>query len=227
MSKKKNQTTGSGFESVEMALSRTEQYIEENKKSLLIIVGVIVALVGGYLLWKKYILEPKEEEAQSQVYLTEQNWNQENYDYVIKGDGDKPGALEIIDGYGITNTENLAQFMAGISYLRTGKYQEAIDHLEKFDSDDYLISTIALGAIGDAYVELGEYEDAIDYYEDAVDENPNNLTSPIFLRKAGLAYLALKDKENALECFRRIRSEFPNSMVAQDINKYIEVAKRK
>ncbi|MBN1950652.1 MAG: tetratricopeptide repeat protein [Bacteroidales bacterium] len=227
MSKKKKQTTGTGFETVEHALSRTEQYIEENKKSLMIIVGVIVALVGGYLLWKKYILEPKETEAQSQMYLTEQNWNSQNYDLVINGDGDKPGALEIIDQYGITNTENLAQFMTGISYLRTGQYEKAIEHLEKFDSDDYLVSTLALGAIGDAYVQLSKYEDAVDYYEDAVDEHPNNLTSPIFLKKAGLAYLALKDKESALECFRRIRSEFPNSSAAVDINKYIEVAKRK
>ena len=40
--KKKKVINETGFESVENALSKTEQYIEENQKSLTIIVSVIL-----------------------------------------------------------------------------------------------------------------------------------------------------------------------------------------
>ena len=58
MSKNNTNHEESGFESVEHALSRTEQYIEENKKSLSIIVGAIVLVVGGYMLYTKAFLAP-------------------------------------------------------------------------------------------------------------------------------------------------------------------------
>jgi len=49
MSKKKIEENPTGFQSVENALSKTEQYIEENQKSLTIILLAIVVVVGGYL----------------------------------------------------------------------------------------------------------------------------------------------------------------------------------
>jgi hypothetical protein len=39
-----------------------------------------------------------------------------------------------------------------MAYLNTGKYNEAIDYLNKFKSDD-ILSGLATGAIGDAYAE--------------------------------------------------------------------------
>ena len=61
---KKIEENGAGFQSVENALSRTEQYIEENQKSLTIIILAIVVVVGGYLGYKKFYLEPTNREAQ-------------------------------------------------------------------------------------------------------------------------------------------------------------------
>ena len=48
MSSKKKETNQDQFESVENALSKTEHYIEENQKSLTIIVLAIILIVGGY-----------------------------------------------------------------------------------------------------------------------------------------------------------------------------------
>ena len=43
--KKKQESAESGFEGVENALGRTEQYIEENQKSLTIIVAAIIIML--------------------------------------------------------------------------------------------------------------------------------------------------------------------------------------
>lgn len=48
---------------------------------------------------------------------------------------------------------NLANYYAGIAYLNTGKYDEAIASLGKFSSKDIMLSALAKGAIGDAYSE--------------------------------------------------------------------------
>jgi pentatricopeptide repeat protein len=40
-----------------------------------------------------------------------------------------------------------------MAYLNTGKYNEAIDYLNKFKSDDIVLSGLATGVVGDAYAE--------------------------------------------------------------------------
>lgn len=227
MSKKKNKRHESGIENVEEALTRTEQYIEENKKSLTIIVTVIVAVVGVYLAYKKFYLAPKELEAQSQIYRAQQYFAKDSFNLALHGDGNALGFLDIIDDYGVTKTANLSQYYAGICYLRMGKYKDAIEHLKKFDSKDKLLSVISIGAIGDAYSELGNMDKAASFYEKAATKNKNKFTSPIYLKKAGLIYETQKDYKKALNAYESIKREYPNSDAGREIDKYIEEVKLK
>jgi tetratricopeptide (TPR) repeat protein len=216
-----------GFEAVENALSRTEQYIEENKKSLSIIIAAIIVVVGGYLLYTRVILAPKEKEAQAQIFRAEQYFEQDSFLLALEGDGDAFGFNDVIEEYGLTNTANLAQYYAGISYLRLGEYENAIEHLKKFDSNDKLVSVVALGAIGDAYVELGDIDEAVSFFEKAGNKSKNDFTSAIYLKKAGLAYESLQNYKKALVAYEKIKRLYPNSDEAKDIDKYIQVVKMK
>ena len=226
MSKKKAHHE-SGLENVEDALTRTEQYIEENRKSLTIIVGVIVVVVGVYIGYKKFYLAPKEIEAQSQIYRAQQYFERDSFNLALNGDGNAFGFLDIIDNYGMTKTANLSHYYAGICYLRMGKYEDAIEQLKKYDSNDKLISVIAIGAIGDAYSELGNYDKAASFYEKAANRNKNKFTSPIYLKKAGLAYEAKNDYKKALSAYQNIKYKYPSSDEAREIDKYIEAVKLK
>jgi tetratricopeptide (TPR) repeat protein len=227
MSAKKTEKHDPGFEAVENALTKSEQYIEENKKSLSIIVGAIILVVGGYLLYTRVILAPKENEAQTQIYRAEQYFEQDSFRLALNGDGDALGFIDIIDDYGMTNTANLAHYYAGICFLRLGEFEKAIEHLKKFDSNDKLISVIALGALGDSYVELGDINKAVSFFEKAGNKNKNGLTSPIYLKKAGLAYEALKNYKKAVFAYEKIKRLYPDSDEAKDIDKYIQAAKMK
>lgn len=224
MSKKKTEQHDSGFESVEHALTRTEQYIEENRKSLSIIISLIVVVVGGYIAYNKLILAPKSIEAQSQMYRAEQYFEKDSFLLALEGDGDAYGFIDIIDEYSITETGNLAQYYAGICYLRLGEYENAIEHLKSFDTDDKLVSTVALGAIGDAYVELEEPEKAISFYEKATTDNENGFTTSIYLMKLGLVYEHTGNYKKAVDAYKRIQTEFPESDEAREIEKYIQAA---
>ena len=228
MSKNKNvKGHHDGFETVESALTKTEQYIEENQKSLTIIIVAILVVVGGYWAYKKFYLEPKETQAQSEMFMAERYFEQDSFKLALNGDGQYLGFIDIIDEYGPTKSANLSNYYAGICYLRLGDFEQAVDYLEQFDGKDRLVAPVALGATGDAYVELGELKKGIEYYEKAAKLNKNELTSPIYLFKAGLVYEDMGELKKAVESYETIKYKFPSSDEAKDIDKYITAAKMK
>jgi tetratricopeptide (TPR) repeat protein len=228
MSKDTNTTQShDGFEVVESALTKTERYIEENRKSLTIIIVAIAVVVGGYLGYKKFYLEPKENEAQSELFMAERYFEQDSFRLALEGDGQYSGFIDIIDDYGPTKSANLSNYYAGICYLRLGEFETAIEYLEQFSGKDRLVAPVALGATGDAYVELGKLEKGVDYYEKAAALNKNDLTSPIYLLKAGIVYEDLGKIKKALTAYETIKKEYPASDEAKDIDKYITAAKMK
>jgi tetratricopeptide (TPR) repeat protein len=224
---KKTEENGAGFHSVENALSRTEQYIEENQKSLTIIILAIVVVVGGYLGYKKFYLEPNNHEAQSAMYVAEQYFEKDSFKLALKGDGANFGFLDIIDEYGITKTGNLARYYAGICYLKTGQYEDAVKNLEKFDTEDIMVATVALGAIGDCYVELKDNKKAASFYMKAGQRKKNAFTSPLYLKKAGLVFEDMKEYDKALKAYEAIQKDYPQSDEGKVIGKYITAVKIK
>lgn len=226
MSKKK-ETSDAGFQTVENALSKTEQYIEENQRSLTIIVLAIVVVVGGYLGYKKFYLQPANEEAVAAMFYAQNYFEQDSFRLALEGDGANYGFLDIIDEYGITKSGNLANLYAGICLFRMGEYEEAIEYLKEFDSNDILYATMALGIIGDSYVELDDLETAVSFYNKAAERKKNDLTTPVYAKKAGLVYEELQEYKKALSCYEIIRDEYPDSDEGRDIERYITAVKMK
>jgi tetratricopeptide (TPR) repeat protein len=212
---------------VEEALSKTEQFIENNQKTLISVLVIIVAIVLGFMGYNKLYLQPKEKEARSQMYMAEMFFAQDSLDKALYGDGGfNPGFIEIADDYGVTKSAKLANYYAGICFLKKGEFDNAINHLKNYTTDDLIIAPMALGAIGDAYAELKNFDKAASYYIDAANKSANELTSPTFLFKAGLAYEITKDFGKAYKAYTKIKEDFKNSAEGRDIEKYIAKAKR-
>jgi len=205
---------------VESAYDKTEQFFEDNQKIILGIVISVFIIVGGYVGWKKFIIAPKETEAASQMFRAEQYFQQDSFKIALDGKGQYPGFLQIIDDYGMTNAANLSYYYAGISYLHLGEYENAVEYLGKFNSDDEMLSVIAVGATGDAYMELGETDKAIAKYLEAADDKTNKFTSPIYLMKAAQATEGKGEFEKAVKLYERIEKEFPATNEGRAAEKY-------
>lgn len=218
---KKNVTNQDQFEAVENALSKTEHYIEENQKSITIIVLAIILIVGGYLGYKRFVMSPKENEAQTQMWHAEQWFARDSFNLALNGDGNDLGFLDIIEEYSITKSANLANYYTGISYLHLGQYENAIEYLKQFESNDKMIAPIAFGAIGDAYIELNNIDDALVFYNKAVTSSDNEFTAPIYLMKIGLVQEQNGEYNKALESYKKIEKDFPNTSEGRQISKYI------
>lgn len=170
-------TTAEVFSTLDEGASKTEAWVEKNQKPILIFVVVMAMGVLGYLGLQHFIQEPKETEAMNEMFQAQSYYEQalsatakdSLFTLSLEGGNGKFGFVGIIENYGGTQAANLANYYAGIAYLNTGKYQEAISHLDNFNADDQIVGPLAKGAIGDAFAQLNQYEDALKYYEKAIE----------------------------------------------------------
>lgn len=220
MAKNKKDENPQTISNVEQTLSRTEHFLEENYKSLLIGLAVIIVIVGLVWLGKLY-LNKRNDEAQSQIYQAEKYLEMDSLSLALNGDGNYLGFLDIAKDYKLTNTGNLARYSAGICYLHLGQYQDAIDFLNKYKKKDKVIGSLAIGATGDAYVELGNTEKGISLYLEAAEFANNSFNTPLFLMKAAELYELSGKFSDALKLYERIENEYPESTEGTTVEKYI------
>jgi tetratricopeptide (TPR) repeat protein len=220
MAKSKKTADQQGLKNVEETLTRTEQFLEENYKPLLIVLAVIVVLVGLFWLARLY-LNKRNDEAQSQIYQAQKYLENDSINLALNGDGNYLGFLDIAKEYKFTTTGNLALYSAGICYLHLGNYDEAIDYLNKYHKKDKVIGSIAIGATGDAYVDLGQVDKGISKYLEAADYANNSFNTPLFLMKAGELYELTQKYSDALKVYERIKDQYPESTEGSTIDKYI------
>lgn len=220
MAKSKKDSNPTTISSVEETLTRTEQFLEENYKPLLITLGIIVLIVGLSWLGKMYF-NKRNDEAQSQMFQAERYLEMDSLKLALNGDGNYLGFLDIIKDYKHTASGNLAKYCAGICYLQLGNFNEAIDFLGKYSKKDKVIGSMAIGATGDAYVELGNIDKGITKYIEAADYAKNSFNSPLFLMKAGELYESTGKYSEALKQYERIQTEYPESTEGSSIEKYI------
>lgn len=220
MAKKKNQQNDN-LQELESALTKTEQFIEDNQRLISYIVGGIIVVVAGFLGFNKFYLQPKEKDAQSQMFMAENYFEKDSFNLALNGDGNYLGFIDIIDSYGITKSANLANYYTGVCFLRLGQFEDAIDYLNDFKCDDLLLAPVSEGAKGDAYLELGESDKALSHYKKAYSMNTNEFTTPIYLLKAANLLESQDELENALNLYKVIKADYPNSTEGRVVDKYI------
>ncbi|MGB5553064.1 MAG: tetratricopeptide repeat protein [Flavobacteriaceae bacterium] len=227
-------TTAEVFSTLDESASKTEAWVASNQNYILGVIGVIAVAVLGYLAYNQFVQNPKNAEATNELLYPQQYFEEalnngvakdSLFTLALEGAEGKYGFLDIIEEYPGTKAANLASYSAGMAYLNMNKYQEAIDHLEDFSSEDDILGPLAKGGLGDAFMQLGQPEDALGYYEKALALSNNEYTTPKYLYKAGVTALELKQNDKALKFFQRIKDEFSTSDEARTIDAFIGMTK--
>lgn len=213
------------LENIEVGLSRTESFIVENQNIISIVVGGVVVIILAFFGFQKYYLEPQNIEAQDQMYNAQRYFESDSLDKALYGDGNSLGFIDIADDYGITKAGNLANYYAGLAFLKKGNFDQALDYLKSFESSDHVVGSMAKGAIGDAYLEKGDRSSAVSYYLEAAHRDANDFSTPLFLMKAGNVYELDKEYSKAVDTYTKIKLDYPKSDEARNIDKYIARAK--
>ena len=221
MSKKKNEKAEVRVEGVEHALTKAEQFIETYQKQIVRVVVVMLGIVLLYMVFQRFYIEKKSQEAAAQMFPAEQYFENEDWERALDGDGNYPGFTDIISDYRFTPSANLAKYYAGLCFLRLDEYEEAIRYLSRFKSKDIILSSIALGGIGDAYAQLGESGKAVSFYKKAAERKRNDFTSPLYLLRAGILLENEGKLNEAAELYERIKTDYAASTEGRTIDKYI------
>lgn len=222
MSEHKNQNDGLDLDkTIGKEVNRAETFVQRNKKVLSIVAGAVIVVVGGYVGFKQFVVKPQESEAQEALFIVQQQFERDSFSLVVNGNGNDLSAVDIADEYGMTKAGNLACYMAGVSYLRLGQYEDALLYLNDFSAGDDVIGPMAIGLRGDAHVELGEVEEGVKLYMKAANKGDNQFITPYFLNKAGIAYTHLGEHKKAEEVYTRIKTEYKDVPEWTDVEKYI------
>ena len=206
---------------VEQVYSKTEDFINENQNVILGVVGGIIAIVVAFYAYNRVYLEPLEEEAHGEMFMAELYFQKDSFELALNGDGNYLGFLDVADEYGNTTAGNLAHYYAGVCYLRTGKFEEAIEELGNFDAEGEVLGSVAQGATGDAYMELDNGDEALKYYEKAANASENNFSSPIYLQKAGFAAEKAKKYDKAIDYYTQVKEKYPETNEGRNAEKFI------
>lgn len=198
-------------------ITSTEDFFSKKKNQRIFLgIALAVALIVAGIFGYQYYMSNQNEIAQEEMFQAVFYFEADSLNKALNGDGNNYGFLEIIDEFGGTKAANLAHFYAGISYLKQGEHENAIEHLQEFSASDYILQARAYALIGDAYMEMEQYDQAAQHYEKAADHNPNRFFTPGYLEKAAMAYEAKGDYKTAAELYNRIIEEFPASTAYQE-----------
>lgn len=217
----KKKTAESEIE-VDEILSRSEQFIEKNKKSLIYGLAGIAVFVALILAYHYVYAVPMGQRAEKTIFKGQQYFDRDSFMIALYGNGlDYEGFESIVNQYGRTKTGNLAKAYAGICYYKLGDPQSAIKQLKSYKGNDEQFAPRVTGLIGDCYVSMGNTKEAVKYFEKAAAKANDQNISPIYLKKAGIAYESLKQYKDAIKVYKLIKEKYSASMEALEIDKYI------
>ena len=204
---------------IEETVSKTEQFYNENKKTIwgCIIAAAVIAL--GVLAYNQFYLKPKVAEAQEQAYPAEAAFRAGNFELALNGDGNNYGFAQVIDEYG-SKAGKAMPFYAGVCALQLKDYEAAVDYLKKYKGKDPILAARAQACLGDALAGLERYEEAAVQFEKAAGVS-DNMFAAGYLLKAAVTYEELGANDKALALYETIKDKYPQSMEAYDIDKYI------
>ncbi|MCO5239138.1 MAG: tetratricopeptide repeat protein [Chitinophagaceae bacterium] len=196
---------------------------EKNNKRIVIVLGAIILLSGGYFAYKYLYKLPEAKQGVEAIAKAQQYFAQDSMQLALNGDGRNAGFLKVISKYGGTPSGNLAKLYAGEAYLQLGDYNNALKYLKDFDARGSVqTQALVYGLMGDALSELKKNEEALENYKKASTTFEQNeaLSSEYLFRAASLYEVMGRNKE-AIELFQQLKEKFPRTERGFSAEKYL------
>lgn len=220
--KKQEYTTEKVLDSLNETAYKAENFFEKNSKIIIGVFSVLALIAIGYFVYLKTVLEPKSEKAFTEMTQADEYFKQDSVLLALKGSpGSFQGYQQIIDNYGGTKGANIARYKAGICYYKLGDYASAVESLEKFETDDDVLTAQKNGMIGNALVESGKLDEGLTYYVKAAEATNLELLQTTYYSKAGKLAIQQGKNAEALKYFQTLADQYPNAG-GGEVDKFVE-----
>jgi tetratricopeptide (TPR) repeat protein len=222
MAKRKVSAAATETVEVQEVKTPTAPFWEQYQQYIMYGLGAIALLFLGWWLYKTQVVAPKQKEAVGAMRQAEAMFERDSFKAALENPGGGfDGFLALADKYSGTPAGNVSTFYAGLCYLQTGDFDNAIAQLESCDGEGIVMPALRYGALGDSYSEKKDFDKALSMYKKAVDATENKMLGAYYLKKLGMLYEFQGNKADAKSAYERLHKEFPNQMEWRDIEKYI------
>lgn len=221
----------------EEVVGKAKSFWEKYGKLLSLVLGVVILAIVGYISYKKFYKEPREEKANEAIFPAEKlfdamstaGFSKDSVNIAMNGgviDGQNvKGLLKIIKEYSGTNAANRATYMAGASYLHIQKFDDAIKYLKEFDGNGASqVQSQANIMLGHAYAEKKQVSEALDYYKKAANASEKDEVIGAFALNIAARFAEKNGKtQEAVELFKKLKEKFPTSPAVSsgEVEKYL------
>ncbi len=202
-------------------ISKSELFLQKYQKTIIAVVIAVLVIIVAIFGIKKWVIEPRENAANEQIFAAENWFGMDNYELALNGNEKFVGFAAVADQYGSTKAGKRAKYCAGICELRLGKYDEAIKYFNSYNGKDTFTKAQCQMLLGDAYFEKGDINKAVSQYEKAISMSNDELVAPAAMLKAGFAYMELGNKDKAKAQFEAIKTQYPTSTENAEVDRYI------
>lgn len=199
-----------------------QTFYERNEKYILGSIGALIVIIVGGLLYVNMYQKPRAKEALAEIYHAERMFEKDSLQQaLINPGGGHLGFEDIAKDYKGTPSGNMANYYAGVCYLKLGKAKAAIDALKTYKAQGEVMPILKNGLIGDAYGDLEDFSKSISYYEKAVAAGDNNFLTPYYLKKLGMLHEKNGSPNKALKIYNQIKKDYQQSVDGYTIEKYV------
>ena len=223
MADKRNNEAVNEHDAGSNAVDNLRVFWLKNGKKVGIIAGVIVLLGAGFMLYKSFVQQPKIEESLDKSFKAQEYFGKDSFNLALNGDGVNPGFVTLAGRYSGTPTGNLANFYAGVCYIKLNQNDKAIKYLNDFKSDSKPVQQRAYKLLGDAYGDMGNGAKALENYKKAATafEDDAMASADALFSAAYLAQHILNNKKEAIELYTQLKEKYPRTQHGFDADKYL------
>ena len=211
----KKNATEENIINVDEVYTKTEQFVDKNRKALTYGLGGIAIVVLAFAGYEYLIQAPANSNAEIAIFPAEHYFSKDSVELAQYGDGFSAGLEEIMDDHSGTYAASRAAYMVGIANRDAGLFEEAIEAFDQVALNDDVIKPFALAGIGDCYTDMGDYASAEPYFADAASSADDGLAANAiasnFHYKRALVLIELGRADEAKDELANIVEEYPNS----------------
>ena len=216
MAKKSNQEET--IVNVDELYSKSEQFVDKNRKQLTLGLGGAAALILIVIGYSSLVVAPKNTAAEEAAFMAEHYFAKDSADLAMLGDGLNAGLEEILSDHSGTPAAARAAFELGIMHRDAARFDEAVDAFNQAGFSDDVFGPLTDANIGDCLVELGDLEGAEGHFASAASAAASGLAakalSPMCSYKRALVLIELGNEDKARGVLEDLAEDFPNSTYA-------------
>ena len=209
---------------VEELYSKSEKFVDDNKKQLSLGLGAVAAVILVVIGYSSLIVAPKNQAAEEASFMAEHHFSKDSVDRAMYGgtlllDGNiSAGLEEVLSDHSGTPAAARAAFQLGIMHRDAARFDEAVEAFNQAGFSDDVFGPLVDANLGDCYVELGDLDAAQNHFASAASAAgaglAANVLAPICAYKQALVLIELGNTSEAQSVLEDLASDYPNSTYA-------------